>query len=93
MAAFMPCSWSYADIGLAHAPDAATHPVYADWLRFFGGAEYVDSIAERRAVLDRLASTAAPARLRRLSELFAMGTRLELAFWDMAYREHAKEER
>jgi thiaminase/transcriptional activator TenA len=93
MAALMPCAWSYADIGLLHAGDSADHPVYADWLRFFGGAEYVDSIAERRTVLDRLTASVSPARRRRLGELFTNAARLELAFWDMAYRAHAKEER
>ena len=93
MAAFMPCAWSYADIGLAYAPDAAEHPLYADWLRFFGGGEYVHSIAERRAVLDRHTLGVSPARRRRLSELFTLGTRLELAFWEMAYAGLAREER
>jgi thiaminase/transcriptional activator TenA len=93
MAALMPCAWSYADIGLMHAGEAAEHPVYADWLRFFGGAEYVDSIADRREVLDRLAASVSAARRRRLAELFTTAARLELAFWDMAYRADAKEER
>lgn len=93
MAALMPCAWSYADIGLLHAGEASDHPIYADWLRFFGGAEYVESIADRRELLDRLASSVSPARRRRLGELFANAARLELAFWDMAYRADAKEER
>ncbi|MFN2629051.1 MAG: thiaminase II [Gaiellaceae bacterium] len=93
LAAFMPCSWSYAEIGLARAPKAIEHPVYAEWLRFFGGAEYVDSITERRALLDRLASSAGLARRRRLAGLFATGARLESAFWEMAYREDGKEDR
>jgi thiaminase/transcriptional activator TenA len=85
LAAQLPCAWSYAEIGLRHAPTVADHPVYADWLRFFGEPEYVDAIAERRAAFDRLAAGAAPERLLRLSELFTTATRLEHAFWQLAY--------
>ena len=85
MAALLPCAWSYADIGLAHVDSAVDHPIYADWLRFFAGSEYIDSIEARRAVFDRVAARAAPRRSARLHELFRTATRLERAFWDMAY--------
>jgi thiaminase/transcriptional activator TenA len=85
MTALMPCAWSYADIGLAHAGEAAEHPIYSDWLRFFGSADYVDSVDERRATLDRIVARSAHARHARLYQLFTIATRLERAFWDMAY--------
>jgi thiaminase (transcriptional activator TenA) len=87
MAALMPCAWSYAEIGVLYARDATEHPVYADWLRFFGGDDYLRSIEQRRAIFDSAAADAAPARWARLSELFATATRFEQAFWDMAYSE------
>jgi thiaminase/transcriptional activator TenA len=87
MVAMLPCAWSYAEIGLAHAGGVAAHPIYTDWLRFFAGAEYVDSIAARRAALDRAVGRAAPTRHAQLTELFTTAARLELAFWDMAYSE------
>jgi thiaminase len=44
-------------------------------------------------VLDRHTLGVSPARRRRLSELFTLGTRLELAFWEMAYAGLGREER
>lgn len=85
MTALLPCAWSYADIALGIADEIAEHPIYSDWIRFFAGTEYVDSIAERRAMLDRVAAGVDESRLRRLGALFATAARLELAFWEMAY--------
>jgi thiaminase/transcriptional activator TenA len=85
MTALLPCAWSYADIALGIADEIADHPIYSDWIRFFAGTEYVDSIAERRATLDRVAERAGESRRRRLGALFATAARLELAFWEMAY--------
>ena len=53
---------------------------------FFASDEYVELIAGRRRTLDELASGVAESRKRRLGEIFTMSTRLEHAFWDMAYR-------
>jgi thiaminase/transcriptional activator TenA len=85
MAALLPCTWSYADIAVALAGEIAEHPVYAAWVRFFADPGYVEVIAGRRETLDRLAAGAPPGTRRRLSEVFTMSTRLERAFWDMAY--------
>ena len=86
MTALLPCAWSYADIALGLTDEIAEHPIYSDWIRFFAGTEYVDSIAERRATLDRVAARVGESRRRRLGALFATAVRLELAFWEMAYR-------
>lgn len=85
MAALLPCTWSYADIAVALEGEIAPHPVYERWVRFFASDDYVETIAARRATLDRLAAGAGPSRLARLSAIFTMSTRLERAFWDMAY--------
>jgi thiaminase/transcriptional activator TenA len=86
MAALLPCTWSYADIAVALEDEIADHPVYGQWVRFFADPQYVELIAGRRRTLDRLAEGATDARRRHLSEIFTTSTRLERAFWDMAYR-------
>jgi thiaminase/transcriptional activator TenA len=86
MAALLPCTWSYADIAVSLEAEIADHPVYAEWVRFFADPGYVELIGQRRATLDRLADELPAARRRRLSGIFTMSTRLEHAFWDMAYR-------
>jgi len=83
MAAIVPCTWSYGDI--AAGLGVAGHPVYAEWVRFFGSAEYAEIIGEMRARLDAMASGLGEDALSRLSYFFTTSTRLERGFWDMAY--------
>ena len=83
MAAIVPCTWSYGDI--ATGLGVADHPVYAQWVRFFGSPEYTEIIREMRARFDAMASGLGEDALRRLSHFFTAGTRLERGFWDMAY--------
>jgi thiaminase/transcriptional activator TenA len=87
MAAIVPCTWSYGDIasslideGLVHE-----HPVYAEWMRFFGEPAYGEIVATMQSDFERLAAGAGPATIERLSEIFTMSVRLEHGFWDMAY--------
>lgn len=84
MAAVLPCAWSYGEIGAGG--EIATHPLYADWLRFYAGAEYAALVEEMRAGLERLATGIDEERAARVSAIFAAGARFERAFWDMAYR-------
>lgn len=85
MTALLPCTWSYADIAVGLRDRIVEHPVYARWVRYFASDDYVESIARRRRTLDERAAGIGPSRRRRLSEIFTMSTRLELAFWEMAY--------
>jgi thiaminase/transcriptional activator TenA len=84
-AALLPCTWSYADIAVALEEEIADHPVYGEWVRFFADPAYVELIAERRAAFDVRVAREPDAVRRRLSEAFGTSTRLERAFWDMAY--------
>lgn len=86
MTVLLPCTWSYADIAVGLASEISDHPVYASWVGFFASDEYVEVIAGRRATLDRLAAGLSGAERRRLQDVFTMSTRLEHAFWEMAYR-------
>lgn len=87
LAAIMPCAWSYGDIGkenLQHAPD---HPIYGEWIRFFAGTPYWDTLRALQAQLDHACADLSDAHFQRLAEIFAASSRLERAFWDMAYTE------
>lgn len=86
MTVLLPCTWSYADIGLRLQGRIEPHPVYADWVGFLAGDEYQELIAGRRRTLDELAARTGDDHRRRLTEIFRMATRLEHLFWDMAYR-------
>ncbi len=84
LAAIVPCTWSYGDIGsrLLDAGLVHEHPVYAEWIRFFGEPEYGRIVEAMKGDLDRLGRDAEPDRL---SRIFTTSVRLERAFWDMAY--------
>jgi thiaminase/transcriptional activator TenA len=87
MAAIVPCTWSYGDIASSLAAEGVVHdhPVYAEWIRFFGEPAYGEVVARMRADLEGAATAAGEAELARLSAIFTTSTRLERAFWDMAY--------
>jgi len=87
MAAILPCTWSYGDIAAALVAEGLVHdhPVYAEWIRFFGEPSYDAIVAKVRGDFETLAAGAPEAELARLSDLFTMSVRLERGFWDMAY--------
>jgi thiaminase (transcriptional activator TenA) len=86
MTVLLPCTWSYADIGLRLQAEIVAHPVYADWVRFLASDEYVELIACRRRTLDELAVSIEESHRRRLARIFRTAVLLEHLFWDMAYR-------
>ena len=83
MAAIVPCTWSYGDI--ASELGVAEHPVYTEWVSFFGSPEYTELIGEMRARFDAIAARLGEDVLARLSSFLTASTRLERGFWDMAY--------
>jgi len=87
MAAILPCAWSYAEIAGRLADEIADHPVYRDWVGFYTTEEVLGLVAQMRQSFDEMAAQAGPGpqARRRLAEIFATSSRLEGAFWDMAY--------
>ena len=86
LAALLPCQWSYGEIAqplMAALPD---DPVYTDWIRMFGNAEYDALVAETTGLLDRLADPADAGQWSRLSAVFSISIRYEGEFWDMTSR-------
>jgi thiaminase/transcriptional activator TenA len=84
MTALMPCAWSYGDIA-TRLESIADHPVYTEWVAFFGSSGYSDLVAEMRTQLEAMAAGASPTQQRNLSAIFQMGARLEWGFWEMGY--------
>jgi thiaminase/transcriptional activator TenA len=87
MAAILPCAWSYAEIAGRLADEIADHPVYRDWIGFYTTDEVLGLVRQMRQGFDEMAAQAGPGpqTRRRLAEIFATSSRLEGAFWDMAY--------
>ncbi|MBL8658985.1 MAG: TenA family protein [Rhodospirillales bacterium] len=87
--ALAPCVVGYGEIGRALADDPATlrnENPYESWIEMYGGADY-QAVAD--AHVDRMSEIFArrggPARLSGLVATFRQATRLERAFWDMAF--------
>ena len=88
--ALAPCVIGYAEIAarLAARPGAhaETNP-YRGWIAEYAGAPYQAVAAKARAHLERLAdSYSTPAREAELIAIFKEATRLEIEFWEMAWR-------
>jgi thiaminase/transcriptional activator TenA len=86
-AALMPCAWSYGEIGREYVARLPDHPVYHDWIEFFAGRKYWQTLDASQRQLERLCSGLSEGDLHRIAETFTTSTRLERAFWDMAYNE------
>ena len=88
MASLLPCAWSYVEIATALADRIdRDHPVYADWVGYFSLPANVEMVADMRRDFDRLVQEEAStgARWKQIDDIFAMSSRLEHQFWDMAY--------
>jgi thiaminase/transcriptional activator TenA len=87
MAAILPCAWSYAEIAGRLADEIAEHPVYRDWVGFYTTDEVLGLVGQMRQSFDEMAAQTGPGprTRRRLAEIFTTSSRLEGAFWDMAY--------
>ena len=88
MACLLPCAWSYVDIATGiGSGEHRVHPVYDAWIGYFSQSSTVALVASMREDFDLLVEeeTARP-RIERLAATFRMSARLELSFWEMAYR-------
>jgi thiaminase (transcriptional activator TenA) len=87
MAAILPCAWSYAEIAGRLVDEIADHPVYRDWVGFYTTDEVLGLVRQMRQSFDEMAVQAGPGpqTRRRLADIFTTSSRLEGAFWDMAY--------
>ena len=86
MAALAPCVLGYGEIG---ARLSGAGGPYAEWIATYGGADYQALCQDVGALIDgALAHRLGDdwhnlPRFARLSDRFAMATRLEVGFWDM----------
>jgi thiaminase/transcriptional activator TenA len=87
MCATVPCTWSYGEIAERLIDDVQEHPLYADWIRFFGGARYGEIVRKMRDDFEQVAAGPQGSETgeERLRWLFRTAVRLEREFWDMAY--------
>lgn len=87
-AALLPCQWGYDEIGRKLARDLKARPgsFHARWIAGYNSPEYHALTDWMRKFVDRLGDEAGPEEQARMAGVFLAGTRLELAFWEQAWR-------
>lgn len=88
LAAFLPCPWTYWEIGqklMAELAPTEAHPFY-DWITFYGENKEIQPLTDRyRERLDQLTDLATLEEKERIKDHFIKSCQLEYAFWDMAW--------
>ena len=88
LAAILPCAYTYqviADRMLAADPACAEDPFYGDWVRGYTFPEYAEENRLLWDTLDALAAAYTEPQLAHLEEIYRMGCRFEMGFWDMSW--------
>lgn len=86
LAALLPCSWGYGEIGLrlkAKGEPPVAH--YAKWIATYASEEYQRIVDWLRALFDEAAGDCGGAERARLHEIFETSSRWEYLFWEMAW--------
>lgn len=89
VSALLPCMWSYWEIGkrLAEIPGARDHHLYGEWVRTYSSTAFGDLAEWLIRLMDQLAEGMREQELARWEQHFVTTSRMELLFWDMAFRE------
>jgi len=88
VAAVLPCSWGYSELGQALAARGLpAEERYARWIEFYASPEFAATGDWLRAAADELAGAGDEAERGRMREAFLWSSWHELAFWQMAWRE------
>lgn len=86
VAALLPCSWGYAEIGQHLARQGTPEDErYADWIAQYASEEFAEAAAWLRGEMNRLARSASKRQRERLTELFVLSSRYEWQFWQMCW--------
>ncbi len=85
LAAFLPCPWTYDDIG-SSLEKHLKNPLHIDWMQFYWSEDHHLLCRNHRAIVDRLAADLPAARRAQLLDDYLISLKYEYRFWDMAYR-------
>jgi thiaminase/transcriptional activator TenA len=89
IAAVLPCQLGYAEIATTlvwEQPNWQSSP-YAEWIRTYASAEFIESAERLRDLLDTMTSQWPEALRKPLEENFLTSSRYEYLFWEMAWNQ------
>ncbi|KMK75905.1 thiaminase II [Alkalihalobacillus pseudalcaliphilus] len=89
LAAIMPCTWSYYEIGLrlSEIPGAREHEWYGEWIRMYESDEFGAVAQWQIQLIDELTASSTEKELQELEEIFLTTSRFEYMFWDMSFEQ------
>ncbi|MGC8970153.1 MAG: thiaminase II, partial [Conexivisphaera sp.] len=87
LAALLPCSWIYLEVGrtLAARSPPSPNPVYRRWIEQYSGREYSDEVLRLIGAVDSLEADGRT--LAAMRAAYRMSAIYEYMFWDEAYRD------
>lgn len=86
LAALLPCFWIYREVGYFLKAHSAHANPYQLWIDNYSSREFNTSVEQAIAMLNRASLHASKKELKNMEHYFMTSARLELAFWDEAYR-------
>jgi thiaminase/transcriptional activator TenA len=88
VACLLPCLWGYWEVGnhLTEQGEPKSAPLYCQWIQMYASTEYADLARNFRSLADGLAEGVGAEQLGVMSDAYLTSMRLELKFWDMAYK-------
>ncbi|KMQ82289.1 transcriptional regulator [Lasius niger] len=85
-ATLLPCFWIYAVLGKELTQKAVSPNPYDNWLKDYRNPDFDKSTKQMIDLTNRLAAKASPALRQKMLDAFTMASRMELNFWDSAYK-------
>jgi thiaminase/transcriptional activator TenA len=87
LAALLPCSWGYGEIGLRlKAKGLPAVPHYAKWIATYASEEYQQIVDWLRGLFEEAVGDLGGLQRARLHGIFDTSSRWEYLFWEMAWR-------
>lgn len=84
-AAVLPCFWVYQKVGRAITARSSADNPYRQWIDTYSDPVFEESTRLAIDTCDRLAAGAGDIIRRRMTDIFALCTRMEWMFWDSAW--------
>lgn len=88
IAAVLPCTWSYYEIGtrLKEIPGALDHEFYGEWVKMYCSEEFGELADWLKELMNELAEGKREEELKALEDIFVMTSKYEYMFWEMSER-------
>lgn len=88
VAAVLPCTWSYYEIGtrLHEIPGASEHEFYGEWVKMYASAEFGELAKWLKDLMNELAEGKREEELKWLEDIFVTTSKYEYMFWEMSER-------